>query len=246
MRNIFYKQISFTVIDFPGELAAMYFVRDCSMSCPYCYNMKKFNEYNNVLDNDYILNYLRERKDFLSGVVLSGGEVLLDKYINTVHRLLLKIKDIGYKVKIDTNGLHPKNLRRLVDNDLVDYVAMDVKSKSCFIHPTALYEDKNVFNIKYNSPQIETFKLLVNNEVPFELRTTMVDPFINGNDLIDIAKLLIKETKINKIRSWFLQEPNLDKDIVLSPECSMSAIPLSEIVDIQKRLKNYVDEVSIR
>ena len=116
-----------SLIDFPGKIAAVLHLQGCNLRCPYCHNPELVlpSCFQEPLDEEEVLTFLTKRRDQLDGIVVSGGEP-------TIHRdlpqLLEKIKGLGYQTKLDTNGTDPEMLRRLLSDDLLDYVAMDVKA----------------------------------------------------------------------------------------------------------------------
>ncbi len=109
-------------IDYEGKRAGVIFTKACNMTCPYCHNLHMEDE---SLDEAWILNFLKKRKGLLEGVVISGGEPCLYEEIID---LIRKIKELGYPVKLDTNGSRPDRVKRLIDEQLVDYIAMDIKT----------------------------------------------------------------------------------------------------------------------
>ena len=114
-----------TLLDFPERVACTVFTYGCNLRCPYCHNASLVVEKPILIKEDEFFSFLNKRVGILDGVCVSGGEPLLNKDIGT---FLKKIKDLGYKVKLDTNGTNPKLLEELIDENLVDYVAMDVKN----------------------------------------------------------------------------------------------------------------------
>ncbi len=114
-----------TLLDFPGRVAVMIFTKGCNFRCPYCHNPELIREGGNNLTPQQVLDHIERRKFFLDGVVITGGEP-------TIHQGLVefcrKIKEMGLEIKLDTNGSNPMTLKTLLQQGLVDYVAMDVKA----------------------------------------------------------------------------------------------------------------------
>src|SRR5574344_526886 len=114
-----------TLLDFPENIACILFTKGCNLKCPFCHNaplvLGKSRE--GLISQEEIFEYLKKRKGILDGVVISGGEPLIQK---DIRNFITKIKDLGYKVKLDTNGTNPKMLNDLIDDNLLDYVAMDI------------------------------------------------------------------------------------------------------------------------
>ena len=124
-----------TLLDYPGKMACIIFTAGCNLRCPFCHNSAlvinppKESEFS----VDEILDFLKKRQGILEGVVITGGEPLLQ---NDLEDFIVKIREIGYSVKLDTNGTFPDRLRNLIDKGLLDYVAMDVKaSPGGYPHP---------------------------------------------------------------------------------------------------------------
>ncbi|NLD47312.1 MAG: anaerobic ribonucleoside-triphosphate reductase activating protein, partial [Clostridiaceae bacterium] len=114
-------------VDFPGKVSAVLFTPGCNMNCFYCHNRRllSLNENEDVVEIDEVSQLLAKRKGFLDAVVISGGEPTLQTGLG---RFLEKLKGIGYKVKLDTNGTNPQVIESLIGNNLVDYIAMDIKA----------------------------------------------------------------------------------------------------------------------
>ena len=115
-----------SLIDYPGEIAAVLFTQGCSFRCPFCHNPQLLNKTGNgLIDTEQVIEFLKERIGFLDGVVITGGEPTLQKDLLD---LIRQIKSIGYKVKLDTNGSDSEMIKQLLDRRLVDCVAMDIKA----------------------------------------------------------------------------------------------------------------------
>ena len=114
-----------TVLDFPGQVACIVFTAGCSFRCPFCHNATLVKGEGDRIPEEEVLSYLKKRQGILDGVVITGGEPTLQ---NDLKDFIIKVKGMGYKVKLDTNGYHPDKLKELLDEGLVDYVAMDIKN----------------------------------------------------------------------------------------------------------------------
>ena len=115
-----------TLLDFPGQVACTVFLGGCDMRCPFCHNSELLDmNAPEVMDENELYDFLSKRKGLLDGVVFTGGEPLLRRDIAPV---MQKIREMGFKIKLDTNGNHPDRLKELVSSGLVDYVAMDIKN----------------------------------------------------------------------------------------------------------------------
>ncbi|MBQ5738892.1 MAG: anaerobic ribonucleoside-triphosphate reductase activating protein [Oscillospiraceae bacterium] len=158
-----------TLLDFPGKVACTVFLGGCDLRCPFCHNSDLIGgNAPTVLDDEGLLAFLKKRQGLLDGVAFTGGEPLLRSELK---ELIVKIRALGFAVKLDTNGTHPARLRELLDEKLVDYVAMDIKNS-----PARYGETVGVANIDL-APIRESVKLLMASGIPYEFRTTVVAEF---------------------------------------------------------------------
>ncbi len=171
-----------TLLDYPQKMAATIFTYGCNFRCPFCHNAGLVTEESEQsISEEEVLRFLSTRKGILDGVCITGGEPLLQPDIEDFIR---KIKEMGFLVKLDTNGSFPKKLKDLVSKGLVDYVAMDVKNSK---EKYALTCGKTVFDL---SKIIESVDFLKMGTVPYEFRTTVTRTFHTFDDLVSIAKWL--------------------------------------------------------
>ena len=156
-----------TLLDFPGRVAATVFTGGCNLRCPFCHNATLVTDTKEtpILTTDEVLAYLKKRQGILDGVCVTGGEPTLQVDLPD---FLRRLKEMGYAVKLDTNGTSPEVLRRLIAEHLVDYVAMDIKNCREKYGITA---GKIPFDL---SPIEESVKLLMSGSIPYEFRTTTV------------------------------------------------------------------------
>ena len=171
-----------TLLDYPGKVACTVFLSGCDFRCPFCHNGELVTgTCPPETDDQGLLAFLNRRKGLLDGVCVTGGEPLLRPDLPL---LLGEIKELGFRVKVDTNGTHPDRLRRLVEEGLVDYVAMDVKNS-----PARYAETVGVPNFDL-SPVEESVRLLRQSHVDHEFRTTLVRELHRPEDLDAIAAWL--------------------------------------------------------
>ena len=179
-----------TLLDFPNHVATTIFTNGCNMRCPFCHNAHLVSECDQVIATDEIVDYLNKRKNVLEGVCISGGEPLLQK---DVVEFITMVKGLGYKVKLDTNGTSYDKLKYLVDNHLVDYVAMDIKNTP---EKYGITIGKEGFDI---TPVLQSVEILKKGSVPYEFRTTVTLEFHTENDIEEIGKWL------GNVPKYFLQ-----------------------------------------
>ncbi|MDD3323996.1 MAG: anaerobic ribonucleoside-triphosphate reductase activating protein [Sulfurospirillaceae bacterium] len=178
--RVIYSITKFTTLDYPNHLACILWFAKCNMACPYCYNPDIVRG-DGVLSIGEILDFLQKRVGMLDGVVLSGGECTL---CPDVEYICEKIKNLGFKIKIDTNGSNPKTLETLIEKDLIDYVALDYKAPN--------YKFQNITKRKDFDKFSQTLDLLIAKAVPFEARTTVHSKLLDENDINAIIEDLHK------------------------------------------------------
>lgn len=161
----------FTTLDFKDHLACILWFTKCNMRCPYCYN-PGIVEGEGLISNHEILSFLESRVDRLDGVVLSGGECTLNP---DILRLCNQIKKLGFKIKIDTNGLRPKVLEELIEHALIDFIALDYKAPA--------YKFQEITKATSSDKFFKTLDLVFSKDIPFEIRTTVHPDLINEKDI---------------------------------------------------------------
>ena len=171
------------MVDYPGKLAATVFTGGCDLRCPFCHNallVTRLAETPEVPEAE-VLDYLSRRRGLLDGVVLSGGEPLLQP---DAADFLQKVRELGFSIKLDTNGTHPARLAAILEAGLADYVAMDIKNSRERYAETAGVPG---FDLE---PVEESVRLLRRSGVDFEFRTTLVRELHRPEDLDGIAAWL--------------------------------------------------------
>lgn len=169
------------MVDFPGKLAATVFTGGCNLRCPFCHNallVTRLAESPSLSEED-ILSFLDSRKNLLDGMVLSGGEPLMQPGCTD---FLQKVRDLGLSIKVDTNGCYPEVLRDILNRGLVDYVAMDIKNRR-----KKYAETVGIPNFDL-SPIEESIQILKTSGVDYEFRTTVVQELHTADDIRAIAQ----------------------------------------------------------
>jgi len=192
-----------TLLDYPGHIGATLFLGGCNFRCPFCQNagLVLCPDQEPHVPKEEVLSYLKKRQGILEGVCISGGEPTLYAELPQLAR---QIKDLGYKVKLDTNGTNPAMLRSLFEDGLIDYIAMDIKSSRDH------YGQVCGLNTFHLSPVAESVDFLMNSGVDYEFRTTVVKELHNAGDFEDIASW------IKGCRRYFLQAYQ-DSDHIIRP-----------------------------
>ena len=172
-----------TLLDYPGHLACIIFTQGCNFKCPFCHNSDLIKLTNQAasIQEDELFAYLEQRKNVLDGLVISGGEPLLQPKIKD---LIKKVKQLGLKVKLDTNGTNCQLLKELMDEKLIDYVAMDIKADEKTYTKVAGCEKNNFDSIK------TAIDLLAKSGIDYEFRTTIVKEYHDEKQLENICTLI--------------------------------------------------------
>ncbi|MBQ9940379.1 MAG: anaerobic ribonucleoside-triphosphate reductase activating protein [Clostridia bacterium] len=213
-----------TLLDFPGKVACTVFTKGCNFYCPFCHNAFLVNN-SPVPDihEDEILSFLKKRTGVLDGVCITGGEPLINPGI---HNFIKEVKSLGFAVKLDTNGYLPEKLESLVNEGLIDYVAMDVKN--CFekYDVTSGCKNTDISKIK------KSISFLLSDKVDYEFRTTVVKPLHTPRDIESLA------AQISGAKRYFLQN-YVDSGNILSSDslCSFDGGELKNLlISAQKHI----------
>ena len=218
-----------TLLDFPGAVACTVFLGGCDFRCPYCHNAELLDpNFPPLMDETELLAFLKKRQGLLDGVCITGGEPLLRQELPT---LLGEIRALGYKIKLDTNGAHPAQLRRILDAGLADYVAMDIKNS-----PERYAETigRAQFDV---APIRESVRLLMAGDTDYEFRTTVVAELHGEEDIRAIGRW------IAGARRYFLQ-PFTDRETV--PLAGLSAPTQAQLDRFLAIARVFVPETQLR
>ncbi len=173
-----------SLIDYPGKISCVFFVSGCNFDCPYCHNPDLVQgcgqNRQTTLTEEEAYRFLEERQGFLDGVVISGGEPTLREELPSVCR---KIHDLGFTVKLDTNGSRPDVLRRLIREELVDYIAMDIKTD-----PERY--DSHIARGVHPDVIRSSIRIIMDSSTPYEFRTTCVNPMVDSETIDNITHLI--------------------------------------------------------
>lgn len=219
-----------TLVDYPEHTACLIFTQGCNFRCPFCHNrdLVKGMTNKNKIDENEFFSYLDKRKGLIDGVCISGGEPLLQKDIGI---FIKNIKDKGYKVKLDTNGSKPLILKKLIDENLVDYVAMDVKNTFASYDKTSGVNNLNVDNIK------KSIDILKSSNIDYEFRTTVVKELHSFDALKEICEYLGPNVK------YYLQNYRDCETVLVS---GFHGFEKEELLDIKNKLERDFPNIRIR
>lgn len=218
-----------TLLDYPGLVAATIFTGACNFRCPYCHNADLVLNPSSqpVIPEEEILSHLRKRKGITQGVCITGGEPTLQKDLKD---FIKKLKELDLKVKLDSNGYKPEVLKDLVKDNLLDYIAMDVKAP--------LDEYDVIAGVKLDTSKLkESIDFLIAGDLPFEFRTTVIKDFHTRESFEKISEL-IKGAK-NYYLQGYIDSPN-----VIQP--GLTSYTYEEMQEFLPIFKGKVEHVEIR
>lgn len=219
-----------TLNDYPGLVAATIFTGGCDFCCPFCYNRSlvvKPEKLPNVSESE-VLEFLQQRSAALEGICITGGEPLMQRDLRNFMR---EVKALGYKIKLDTNGYDPTHLNHIIEEELVDYIAMDIKNSQLNYARTAGCYNMDLTRIKLS------VDIIRDSGIDYEFRTTVVRELHTPQDIEDIGRWL------EGANAYYLQ-PYVEADDVVMPV--FSSYTLSQMQEFQQMLQYYIPKVGLR
>ncbi len=202
-----------TLIDYPKKIASIIYISGCNFLCPFCYNkslvLPAHIETLPDISESKILNELLQRQGFIDGIVITGGEALLWSGLKSFLSLIKSKTDL--LIKLDTNGSLPDRLKSLIDEGLIDYIAMDIKTS--FSKYTSLCKVKNI-----DTKIKKSMKIIRASNLPFEWRTTIVPNLFKKKDVEDIAQLLSSRDVYYFQKMAIIAEEIIDPKILVNIE----------------------------
>ncbi len=220
---------SLTLLDFPGKVACILFVRGCNFRCPFCHNSSLVCGAENAFPEADVLAFLKKRQALLDGVVISGGEPTL--YPELIP-FLRKVRELGHGIKLDTNGTNPALLKQIVREGLADYVAMDIKNSPALYPATCGIPKPDMASIE------ESRDFLMTGAVDYEFRTTVVDGLHTKDSLEELAFW------IAGAKRYYLQAFK-DSGDLLHPE-NLKAFDKKEMYEQLEIVKKHIPDAQLR
>lgn len=210
-----------TLLDYPGKVAATVFTGGCNFRCPFCHNghlITNIDSYESISE-ETVLEHLEKRKNVLEGVCITGGEPTINTDLSDFIR---KIREMGYKIKLDTNGTNPGMLDALIKEKLIDYIAMDIKNS----------KEKYIVSAECNAEQLKdierSVEILKSSNIEYEFRTTLVRELHEKEDIEKTAEW------IKGCPKWYIQS-YVESENVL--EKRFSSYSKEEILSLIQEIK---------
>lgn len=195
-----------TLLDYPGHVAATIFTGGCNFRCPFCHNSDLVvnSTMSPCISQEEIFSFLKKRKNVLSGICITGGEPTLQTNLS---EFIKKVRSLGYKIKLDTNGYRPDVISSLLEDNLLDYIAMDIKAGLSNYAKVSGIPNLDTSKIK------ESISIIENSGIDYEFRTTVVKELHNRQDFLEISEMLSSSS------SYFIQSFK-DSGNILTPGLS--------------------------
>jgi len=251
-----------STVDYPGLLSSVLFMSGCNFDCAYCYNgelkdqfdlnRKEFDQSKSLKQNiqecdnrseriiEEFLLHLEERKNMIQGVVITGGEPLIRDNFDIIVQLLKRIKDMGYKIKIDTNGSYNDNLKKLIETGYLDYVAMDIKGPFYkyfyIVHPERIFISSNEIGNNINISK--SIDIIMSSGIDYEFRTTCVKGIHEQMDFLEMGAV------IQGAKNYYLQNYSTNDNI--GSTLGYKSFTREELEVFKDTISPFVEHVEIR
>lgn len=226
-----------SLVDYPSKLAATIFTAGCNLRCPFCHNASLVTHIQDSenYSEDEVIDFLKKRVGKLDGVCITGGEPLLH---NDISNFIKKVRELGFLIKLDTNGYFTEHLKSLLDEGLLDYVAMDIKN--C---PVKYPLTVGIPNFD-STPVFESADILINGNIPYEFRTTLVKELHTEEDMHRIGQ------KLKGAKTYYLQSFEDSGDLVglgkNSDIPTLSTLSRDKTDSYRDILSQYIEYVEVR
>lgn len=222
----------FSLLDYPNHLSAIIFTQGCNFKCQFCYNpmLVVVPQKGHHFKIDDLFAFLKKRIGKLDAVVITGGEPTIHK---DLPEFISEIRKLGFLVKLDTNGANPEMIKKLIENKLIDYIAMDIKA------PKNKYEKIVGVPVDFNKIK-KSVKIIIESGLPYEFRTTIVPGLLIKDDITQIAKI------INGADKWYLQQFKSDIDLVNKKMEKVKPYSDRELEEMRDAGRKYVKKCEVR
>ena len=217
-----------SLLDYEDKISCVLFYKACNFRCPFCHNGLTVLEAEDEILFDAALDYLKGRRGLLDAVVFTGGEPTLEPNLK---KHIQAVKELGFLIKLDTNGTNPEIVQDLIDSNLLDYIAMDIKNSEEKYALTSGVRNINMDNIK------KSIEIIMNSGVGYEFRTTLVDEFHKEIDMDGIGQL-IKGGRILYLQKFVERDGCIQKGLHEVKEATAS--------QYKKVLEKYILRVELR
>ncbi|HAA90095.1 MAG: Pyruvate-formate lyase-activating enzyme [Thermoanaerobacterales bacterium 50_218] len=222
----------FSLIDYPEKVSAIIFTQGCNFRCPYCHNPELVDPalFGPLIELEEIFSFLEKRKGKIDAVVITGGEPTIQEDLLEV---ITRIKEMGYLIKLDTNGSKPLVLGKLIVEGVLDYIAMDVKA------PLSKYQE--VVRARIDPQQIlESIRMVMSSGIPYEFRTTVARQLLSPEDILEIGKTIAGARCY--VLQKFVPSKTLDQSFLKATTFSDS-----EFEVLRRKMENsFVDHCEVR
>lgn len=210
-----------TLLDYPGHVAATFFTGGCNFRCPFCHNSDLITcpSFTDTISEEEIFTFLKKRKNVLTGICITGGEPTLQP---DLAEFMEKVHFLGYKIKLDTNGYRPEIIANLLEKNLLDYIAMDIKAGYSNYSKVCGISNLNIRKIE------DSISIIENSGIPYEFRTTVVKELHNQTDFQEISDMLSPKSP------YFIQSFKDSGNILLSGLSSYNNEELNKFLSIIK------------
>ena len=220
-----------SLLDYPNKLSAIIWTVGCNLCCPFCYNKQLLSDKNiKKISEDEIFSFLKKRIGKLEAVSITGGEPLLQKDISN---FIKKIKNLGYLIKIDTNGTFPIVLNDLIERNLIDYISMDVKA------PKKKYSYLCGKKVEINKIQ-KSIDLIKNSSIEYEFKTTIIPGMLEKKDIMKIAVWL------NGAKQFYLQQFKNDTSLISKELEIIKPYSKKYLYEIIEEIKPNFEKCNVR
>ncbi|NLK91293.1 MAG: anaerobic ribonucleoside-triphosphate reductase activating protein [Clostridiales bacterium] len=216
-------------IDYPNNICTVIFTGGCNFRCPYCHNSPIVNGIGEKIDKMEVIDFLRNRKKFIDALCISGGEPTIQKGL---YDFIRQVKKEGFSIKLDTNGTNPDLLKKLIDEKLIDYIAMDIKA------PLNKYSSITQTPVVLGDIQ-KSINILLENKVDYEFRTTICKELLNVEDIRIISE------EIKGCNTYVLQNFK-DGETILAGRNKFTPYSDEELEDVQNEICDLLHRVIVR